>query len=122
MCEHFSNQLPNGKKVHFFSSQAAYHAYDEYKGYDDGVAEIQKQIDANRANLSSGYTGSVFYNTTAYCKMYDQLAASHFQEKALPPAMDWKSENTLAAPSNLTISGKKITWQHATAERFTVYG
>ena len=121
VCEHFSNQLPNGKKVHFFSSQAAYHAYDDYKGYDDGVAEIQKQIDANRANLSSGYTGSVFYNTTAYCKMYDQLAASHFQEKALPPAMDWKSENTLAAPSNLTISGKKITWQHATAERFTVY-
>ena len=86
VCEHFSNQLPNGKKVHFFSSQAAYHAYDDYKGYDDGVAEIQKQIDANRANLSSGYTGSVFYNTTAYCKMYDQLAASHFQEKALPPA------------------------------------
>ena len=121
VCEHFSNQLPNGKKVHFFSSQAAYHAYDDYKGYDDGVAEIQKQIDANRANLSSGYTGSVFYNTTAYCKMYDQLAASHFQEKALPPAMDWKSENTLSAPSNLTISGKKITWQHATAERFTVY-
>lgn len=121
VCEHFSNQLPNGKKVHFFSSQAAYHAYDDYKGYDDGVAEIQKQIDANRANLSSGYTGSVFYNTTAYCKMYDQLAASHFQEKALPPAMDWKSENTLVAPSNLTISGKKITWQHATAERFTVY-
>ena len=121
VCEHFSNQLPNGKKVHFFSSQAAYHAYDDYKGYEEGVAEIQKQIDANRANLSSGYTGSVFYNTTAYCKMYDQLAASHFQEKALPPAMDWKSENTLAAPSNLTISGKKITWQHATAERFTVY-
>ena len=121
VCEHFSNQLPNGKKVHFCVSQAAYHAYDGYKGYDDGVGEIQDQIDVNRANLSSGYNGSVFYNTTAYCKMYQELKESHFNYKALLPAMDWKSKATLSAPTNLTISGKKVTWQHATAERFTVY-
>ena len=90
VCEHFSNQLPDGKKVHFFISQAAYHAYDGYAGYDAGVGEIQKQIDVNRANLSSGYTGSVFYNTTAYNKMYLELRDSHFAHKALPPAMDWK--------------------------------
>ena len=121
VCEHFSNQLPDGKKVHFFISQAAYHAYDGYKGYDAGVGEIQKQIDANRANLSSGYTGSVFYNTTAYCKMYDQLAQSHFSYKALPPAMDWKSKTALSAPTNLTISSTTLTWKHATASRFTLY-
>ena len=121
VCEHFSNQLPNGKKVHFFISQAAYHAYDGYNGYDAGVGEIQKQIDVNRANLSSGYTGSVFYNTTAYCKMYDQLAQSHFQVPALPPAMDWKVATTLDAPTNLTLSGSTLTWEHPTAERFTVY-
>lgn len=121
VCEHFSNQLPNGKKVHFFISQAAYHAYDGYAGYDAGVGEIQKQIDVNRANLSSGYTGSVFYNTTAYNKMYLDLKASHFQDKALPPAMDWKVTTTLEAPTNLTLSGSTLSWQHPTAERFTVY-
>ena len=121
VCEHFSNSLPDGKKVHFCVSQAAYHAYDGYKGYDDGVEEIKAQINTNRENLSSGYTGSVFYNTTAYNKMYLELKASHFQDKALPPAMDWKVNTTLEAPTNLTLSGSTLTWQHPTADRFTVY-
>ena len=121
VCEHFSNLLPNGKKVHFCVSQAAYHAYDGYKGYDDGVAEIQDQIDVNRANLSSGYNGSVFYNTTAYCKMYQQLQASHFNHKALMPAMDWKVSEQLAAPTNLRVENNMLQWEHPTAERFTVY-
>ena len=121
VCEHFSNQLPNEKKVHFFISQAAYHAYDGYAGYDAGVGEIQNQIDVNRANLSSGYTGSVFYNTTAYNKMYLELKESHFPYKALPPAMDWKVTTTLEAPTNLTLSGSTLSWQHPTAERFIVY-
>ena len=121
VCEHFSNQLPDGKKVHFCVSQAAYHAYDGYKGYDDGVGEIQDQIDVNRANLSSGYNGSVFYNTTAYCKMYQELQASHFNYKALMPAMDWKVTEQLSAPENLHIEGNTLKWEHPTAERFTVY-
>ena len=121
VCEHFSNQLPDGKKVHFFISQAAYHAYDGYTGYDAGVGEIQKQIDVNRANLSSGYTGSVFYNTTAYNKMYLELHDSHFMHKALPPAMDWKAKKQLSAPENLRIENTSLKWDHATAERFTVY-
>ena len=119
VCEHFSNQLPDGKKVHFFVSQAAYRALDG--GFSNGVSEIQWQIDANRKNLSSGSTGSVFYNTKSYRQMATDLAESHFIYKALPPAMDWKSKIALSAPTNLTISGNKLTWQHATAERFTVY-
>ena len=119
VCEHFSNQLPNGKKVHFFISQAAYRAVDG--GFSEGITEIQKQITANRRNLSSGSTGSVFYNTKSYRQMASDLAASHFIYKALPPAMDWKSKTTLAAPSDLTVSGHTVTWQHPTAERFTVY-
>ena len=121
VCEHFSNQLPDGKKVHFFISQAAYHAYDGYNGYDAGVGEIQKQIDVNRANLSSGYTGSVFYNTTAYNKMHLELRDSHFAHKALPPAMDWKVKEPLSAPENLRIENNTLLWAHATAERFTIY-
>ncbi len=121
VCEHFSNQLPDGKKVHFFISQAAYHAYDGYTGYDAGVGEIQKQIDVNRANLSSGYTGSVFYNTTAYNKMYLELRDSHFMHKALPPAMDWKVKEPLTAPENLRVENNTLLWEHAVAERFTIY-
>ena len=121
VCEHFSNQLPDGKKVHFCVSQAAYHSYDGYKGYDDGVAEIQDQIDVNRSNLSSGYNGSVFYNTTAYCKMYQELQASHFNYKALMPAMDWKVTEQLSAPENLRVENNILKWEHPTAERFTVY-
>ena len=121
VCEHFSNQLPDGKKVHFFISQAAYHAYDGYAGYDAGVGEIQKQIDVNRANLSSGYTGSVFYNTSAYNKMYLELKESHFTHKALPPAMDWKVKEPLTAPENLRVENNTLLWEHAVAERFTIY-
>lgn len=121
VCEHFSNQLPDGKKVHFFISQAAYHAYDGYAGYDAGVGEIQKQIDVNRANLSSGYTGSVFYNTSAYNKMYLELRDSHFMHKALPPAMDWKVKEPLTAPENLRVENNTLLWEHAVAERFTIY-
>ena len=121
VCEHFSNQLSDGKKVHFCVSQAAYHAYDGYKGYDDGVGEIQDQIDVNRANLSSGYNGSVFYNTTAYCKMYQELQTSHFNHKALMPAMDWKVTEQLSAPENLRVENNILKWEHPTAERFTVY-
>ena len=119
VCEYFSNQLPKGKKVHFFVSQAAYRAVDG--GFTEGVAEIQKQITANRNNLSSGSTGSVFYNTKSYRKMSTDLAESHFCHKALPPAMDWKAKETLTAPHNLLVSGNSISWQHPIAERFTIY-
>ena len=121
VCEHFSNLLPNGKKVHHFPSPAAYKVYGDYPGYEDGVEEMKREMDANRANLSSGYTGAVFYNTTSYLKMYADLAASHFKHTALTPPMDWKSNTALAAPTNLTVSGSTLSWQHATAERFTVY-
>ena len=119
VCEHFSNLLPDGKRVHFFSSQAAYRAVDG--GFSEGVVEIQKQITANRKNLSSGTTGSVFYNTKSYRTMANDLAESHFIYKAIPPAMNWKTEKTLDAPTNLVVSGKTISWQHPTAERFTIY-
>ena len=113
VCEHFSDQLTDGKKVHFFSSQSI--------SSNSAVSEIQAQIDVNRNNLSSGSTGSVFFDTDAYLTMDNALMTSRFATHALPPAMDWKSNTALAAPTNLTVSGSTLTWQHATAERFTVY-
>ena len=112
VCEYFSNQLPGNQKVHFFSSQSC--------SSNTASSEIIKQIDYNRQYLSSGYTGSVFYNTTAYLKMYSALT-SRFDQKALPPAMDWKVTQTLGAPENLTLSGTTLMWSHPSATRFTVY-
>lgn len=123
VCENFSNKLPNGQKVHFFASQGACYVYDNdgMEGYNDGVAEIQRQIDVNRANLSSGYTGSVFFSTSSAILMRNELRESHFKYKALPPAMTWKSKTTLAAPTNVKVKDTVMTWEHPTAERFTIY-
>lgn len=120
VCQHFSAQLPGKQRVDFFASQAAYHAYDGYRGYDDGVVEIQRQIDFNR-QYTPDAPGSVFYNTNSYVRMYAQLHASHFAMQALPPAMDWKAKTVLPAPTNLTLSGNTLTWSHPSAQRFTVY-
>jgi uncharacterized repeat protein (TIGR02543 family) len=123
VCEHFSNMLPNGQRVHFFASQGACYVYkpDGMEGYSDGVAEIQRQINANRLNLSSGYTGSVFFSSTDYVKMYRDLRESHFNCKALVPPMSWKSKTKLEAPINLTAKDTILSWEHPTAERFTIY-
>ncbi len=120
VCQHFSNQLPGQQRVDMFASQAAYHAYDGYRGYDDGVIEIQRQIDFNR-QYSPNAPGAIFYNTNSYVKMYSQLRASHFPQQALPPAMDWKAKVTLSTPTDLTLTGTTLTWSHPSAERFTVY-
>lgn len=124
VCENFSNKLNDGKRVHFFASQAAYGATNAdagLSGYGDGVVEIQRQIDANRDNLSSGYTGSVFYNTTAYMQLFHDLKASHFKHKSLPPAMDWKVKERLTAPTDFVQNDTLLSWSHPTAERFTLY-
>ena len=123
VCEHFSNKLPNGQKVHFFASQGACYVYnnDGMEGYNDGVAEIQRQIDVNRANLSSGYTGSVFFSTSDAILMRNELRESHFKYKALPPAMSWKSKTQLEAPTHVTVKDTVLSWNHPTAQRFTIY-
>lgn len=123
VCENFSNKLPNGQKVHFFASQGACYVYDNdgMEGYNDGVAEIQRQIDVNRANLSSGYTGSVLFSTSSAILMRNELRESHFKCKALVPPMDWKSKTTLVAPTNVKVKDTVMSWEHPNAERFTIY-
>lgn len=124
VCENFSDKLPDGKRVHFYASQAAYAVTDSdagLSGYGDGVLEIQRQIDANRLNLSSGYTGSVFFHTTAYLQLFRDLKASHFQAKTLCPPMRWKAKETLAAPTDVIQTDSLLSWSHPTAERFTIY-
>ena len=122
VCENFSDKLSDGKRVHFFVSQAAYGATDPssgLSGYGDGVVEIQRQIDANRDNLSSGYTGSVFFHTSAYMQLFRDIKDSHFQMKALPPAMSWKVKEKLTAPTDFVLTDSILSWSHPSAERFT---
>ena len=122
VCEYLSDKLPNGQRVHFFPSQAAYQVYDQsMDGYSDGVEEIKRQLTINRNYLSSGYTGSVLFSTSDYLKMYNTLRTSHFNYKALPPAMDWKSKGTLTAPGNFVEKDSILSWSGSNAERFTVY-
>lgn len=121
VCEHFSDQLPDGKRVHFFPSTALYKVYNGATGFEDGVKEIERQMDATRTHLSSGYAGAVHYNTTCYLKMYTDLAKSHYVYEALPPPMAWKVKDSLAAPGDLKLSGTTLTWSHPTETRFTIY-
>ena len=53
--------------------------------------------------------------------MYEDLAQSHYIYEALTPPMEWKVQDSLAAPSNLKLSGTTLTWSHPTETRFTVY-
>ena len=121
VCEHFSDQLPDGKRVHFFPSTAAYKVYNGSTGFEDGVKEMERQMDATRTYLSSGYAGAVHYNTTWYLQMYEDLAQSHYIYEALTPPMEWKVKDSLAAPGDLKLSGTTLTWSHPTETRFTVY-
>lgn len=131
ICELYSNLLPEKQRVHFYPSQAGYKVYNydtenskyAYPEFGEGnPAEIINQInEVNRENLSSGYTGSVIFSNKDFLKMKDAVKAACYQQKALVPPMAWKSTEVLDAPNTLRINGKTLTWQHANADRFTVY-
>ena len=135
VCEHFSDLLSGEQRVHFYPSHAGYKVYETYKdkegiqrryeGFGDneeeGKQEMINQIESNRQNLSSGYTGSVYFSNKDFVAMSSEIKAACYQQKALVPPMAWKATEALVAPNTLRISGNTLTWQHANAERFTVY-
>ena len=133
VCEHFSEQLPGNQRIQFYPSHAGYKVYEykdkntqeRYEGFGqnaaEGIPEIINQIVSNRQNLSSGYTGSVYFSNKDFVKMSSEIKAACYQQKALVPPMAWKSTEVLDAPNTLRINGKTLTWQHASADRFTVY-
>ncbi len=112
-----SDRQSGSKKVHFFSSQ------DVSEDRGSSTSEIGKQVDYNRQYDKLSAPGSIFFSYTDFVNrgMDDYLLANKFTAKSLPPAMDWKPTTTLAAPTNLKVSGKTLTWSHANAPRFTVY-
>ncbi len=115
MAKHFTDKRTDGKKIHFYSSNADYRSF--------GNDEMGLEIDLNRQYDQLGAPGAIFYNTNQFIAtgLPAYLAANQFSTLALPPAMDWKEATALAAPTNLTLNGSTLSWSHPTAERFTVY-
>ena len=134
ICTQFSKELPGDQVVQFYPSHSADRVYDSHQW---GANEMRTQVGYNQKKLTHGYSGSVFFSTRFYLNLKnakgeyvcgtldstlcEQLHASHYQHKALVPPMAWKSTEVLDAPNTLRINGKTLTWQHANAERFTVY-
>lgn len=133
VCEHFSEQLPGNQRVHFYPSHAGYKVFEfkdkekgeRYEGFGaneaEGTLEMIEQIRSNRENLSSGYTGSVYFKNKDFLDMSSEIKAACYQQKVLVPPMAWKATEDLVAPNTLRISGKTLTWAHDNADRFTVY-
>ena len=134
VCEKFST---DNRKVHFYPSPNAGRVYGA-DGKKWGIAEMKLQLNQGREKLTNGYSGAVFYSVRYYLNldylgnpicgndvtttMCEDLKASHFQQKALVPPMTWKSTGSLEAPTELSISGNTLTWQHSTgAARYTIY-
>lgn len=119
VCKYFSNYLPGEKRVDAFVAHCA---------TDFDATELGKQIKDNRDFNLLGGAGSIFFSAIDYTGIQRQtntkhttIKGTHFTQQALPPAMDWKSTTTLAAPSNLKLSGTTVSWSHGGASRFTVY-
>ena len=134
ICTQFSKELPGDQVVQFYPSHSVDRVYDSHQW---GANEMRTQVGYNQKKLTHGYSGSVFFSTRFYLNLKnakgeyvcgtldstlcEQLHASHYQHKALVPPMAWKSTEVLDAPNTLRINGKTLTWQHASADRFTVY-
>ncbi len=122
MAKLFTDKRTDGKKIHFYSSNATYKITDTNHP-DFTVPEMGLEVDYNRQYDRMGAPGAIFYNTNTFISegLPAYLKANTFTQEALPPAIDWKQTTTLAAPTNLTLSGSTLSWTHPTAERFTVY-
>ena len=116
--KHFADQLPDGKKIHFYSAN---NDYSDWVTVSEEAAEMR----ANRIAAPYNAPGAIFYNTTNYRTkgLIDGLKGSVFSTKALFPPMDWKATDTLCAPTNVQLSSAGLlSWEHAdSASRFSVY-
>ena len=87
------------------------------------ASEMADEINANRtaAAVNETVTGSALFRMGQTNDAFVSKLTAAYTEQALPPVMTWYSVPDLAAPTNLTLTGTTLTWQHATAERYSVY-
>ena len=114
--KHFSDQLPQGRRVQFYS------ANNDYSDWVT-VSEEAAQMRANRIAAPYEAPGAIFYNTNQYKAkgLINGLKGNVFSTKALPPAMDWFEHDSLPAPTNVSLSADGILTWESSAPRFAVY-
>ncbi len=103
---------------HFYSS----HSLSNLSSW--GADEYVNQVAYNRQYDKNGAPGSVFFNSeegTNSSTFLSTIKGSSFTALACMPIMTWHTATTLAAPSNLSLSGSTLSWSHPSAVRFTVY-
>jgi Uncharacterized protein conserved in bacteria len=88
-------------------------------------SEVGSQIDANRNADKNDAPGSIFYSAT---KLYsttgfiDYLKRNKFTNKALAPAIHWKSTSNPGVVSNISLNGNILSWNPADGDiRYSVY-
>ncbi len=94
--------------------------------------EITAQMNALRNN--GKVKGSIFYNTKYFlniggCNSYFSTSEGYhtflvnnwYSTKSVVPAIDWREAEALPQPTDILLSGNRLTWVHPTAPRFTIY-
>ena len=86
-------------------------------------SEVADQIAANRAAATANntITGAALFRMGQTNDAFTSKLTAVYTEQALPPAMTWYEATDLEAPTDLKLNGKTLTWQHASAERFSLY-
>ncbi|WP_321436090.1 family 10 glycosylhydrolase [uncultured Bacteroides sp.] len=88
-------------------------------------SEVGSQIDANRNSDKNDAPGSIFYSATklyATTGFIDYLKRNKFTDKALTPAIHWKSTSTPSAVSNILLNGNVLSWTPADGNmRYSIY-
>ncbi len=103
---------------HFYSS----HSLSSLESWGD--TEYVNQVALNRQYTKDDAPGSIFYNVSNALEsatFLSYIKNNSFGAPSLPPAMSWETATTLAAPTDLKLSGTTFSWTHTTAPRFTVY-
>lgn len=114
--KHFGDMLPDGKKVHFYSAN---------NDYSDWVSasEMGLEVAANRRYAPYEAPGAIFYNTANYKSkgLVNAMKQQGFTYNCLVPAMNWKPTDVEGPCSDLALDGNILTWDHPTADRFSLY-
>lgn len=86
-------------------------------------SEVADQIAANRnaATANNTVTGAALFRMGQTSDAFVGKLTAAYTEHALPPAMTWYEPTELTAPTNLVLSESTLTWQHPSAERFSLY-
>ena len=86
--------------------------------------EIGKQMECNRSNDLNGAPGYVYFSVGNFFSPYPvdlYLKANQFQNKALPPAIDWKPAPEQGIVDNLVLDDS-LRWTYGKDSlRYTVY-